>query len=134
TICNSLGIPSSKMIAGFAFWFIFLTALVSALTQAGINTDFIMSNLSVILAGGVFAFALGYGIASKDMMANFLASFYTKDKFKIGDRISIEGISGEIIDIDSNSILLQSDRKKVVIPLQKLSAENVIIHEDEEVK
>jgi len=94
-----------------------------------IETNVIESNLSVILAGGVFAFALGYGIASKDMMANFLASFYTKDKFKIGDRITVEGMSGEIIDVDNNSILLQSDRKKVVIPLKKLSSENVEIHD-----
>lgn len=129
TICTSLGIPSAKLIAGFVFWFIFLTALVSAMTQAGINTEFIMSNLSVMLAGGVFAFALGYGIASKDMMANFLASFYTKDKFKIGDQITIEGINGEIVDVDNNSVLLQCDGKKVVIPLKKLSSENVEIHE-----
>ena len=129
TIRTSLGIPAAKLIAGFVFWFIFLTVLVSALTQAGINTDFIMSNLSVVLAGGVFAFALGYGIASKDMMANFLASFYSKDKFKIGDIISIEGINGEIIDIDNNSLILQSENKRVIIPLKKLSSENVEIHE-----
>ncbi len=129
TICASLGIPSAKLIAGFVFWFIFLTVFVSALTQAGINTDFIMSNLSVVLAGGVFAFALGYGIASKDMMANFLASFYSRDKFKIGDLISIEGITGEIIDIDNNSLILQAESKRVIVPLKKLSAENVEIHE-----
>ena len=86
TVCQSLGIPSAKMIGGFVFWFIFLTALVSAMGQAGIETDFIMSNLSLLLAGGVFAFALGYGIASRDMMANFLASFYTKEKVNILDK------------------------------------------------
>ncbi len=130
TVCQSLGIPSAKMIGGFVFWFIFLTALVSAMGQAGIETDFIMSNLSLLLAGGVFAFALGYGIASRDMMANFLASFYTKDKVNIGDKITIDGVTGEIIDMDSNSLTLQTPDRRIFIPLKKLSSENLEIHNE----
>jgi len=127
TICNSLGIPSSKLIAGFVFWVIFLTLGVSAISQAGIDTEFIKSNLSVILAGGVFAFALGYGIASKDMMANFLASFYSKDKFNLGDMVAIDGAKGEIIDIDNNSMVIQEKNKKVIIPLKKLTSDKIEI-------
>jgi len=129
TACQSLGIPSAKLIAGFVFWFIFLTALVSALSQAGINTAFITSNLSVIIGGGVMAFALGYGLASKDMMANFLASFYSKDRFKLGDIIGIEGIKGTIIEIDNSSLTLQTDDKKVIIPLSKLTSEKIEVYE-----
>ena len=130
TTCQSLGIPSAKLIAAFVFWFIFLTALVSALAQAGINTDFITSNLSVIIGGGVMAFALGYGLASKDMMANFLASFYSKDRFKLGDIIGIEGIKGTIIEIDNSSLILQNDDRKVIIPLSKLTSEKVEVYEE----
>ncbi len=130
TVCQSLGIPSAKMIGGFVFWFIFLTALVSAMGQAGIETDFIMSNLSLLLAGGVFAFALGYGIASRDMMANFLASFYTKDKVSIGDKITLDGVTGEVIDMDSNSLTLQTEDRRIFIPLKKLSSENLEIHNE----
>lgn len=129
TVCQSLGIPSAKMIGGFVFWFIFLTALVSAMGQAGIETEFIMSNLSLLLGGGVFAFALGYGIASKDMMANFLASFYSKDKVNIGDKITVAGVTGEVVDIDNNSILVQTADRRVFIPLKTLSTENLEIHD-----
>jgi len=130
TVCQSLGIPSAKMIGGFVFWFIFLTALVSAMGQAGIETDFIMSNLSLLLAGGVFAFALGYGIASRDMMANFLASFYSKDKVHIGDKITLDGVTGEVIDLDNNSLTLQTEDRRIFIPLKKLSSENLEIHNE----
>jgi len=130
TVCQSLGIPSAKMIGGFVFWFIFLTALVSAMGQAGIETDFIMSNLSLLLAGGVFAFALGYGIASRDMMANFLASFYSKDKVSIGDKITLDGVTGEVIDMDNNSLTLQTQDRRIFIPLKKLSTENLEIHNE----
>ena len=126
---TGLGIPSAKLIASFVFYFIFLTILISALAQAGINTNLINSNLTMILGGGVLAFALGYGFAAKDMMANYLASFYTKEKFAVGDSISVDDVSGSIIEMDSSSLTLQADSKKVIIPLSKLSAEKVVIHE-----
>ena len=66
--CKSIGIPSSNLISTFVFWFVFITALVSALSQAKIDTDFVKNNLSIILGGAVAAFAIGYGFASKDMI------------------------------------------------------------------
>lgn len=125
--CNTLGIPSAKIIANFVFYLIFLTLTISALAQASIETDLITSNLTVILGGVILAFAIGYGFASKDTMANFLASFYSKNKVRIGDYISIDGARGEVIGMDSSSITLQGDGKKIVIPLRKLTSEKIEI-------
>ena len=130
TAMQSMGIPSAKLIATFIFYFVFIMVTVTALEQLGIDTDFISTNLSAIFVGGIFAFALGYGFASKDMMANFLASFYSKDKFKIGDTISIEGIKGEIVDMDNASLTLKSiENKKIIVPLSKLTSENVELYD-----
>ncbi|NNE28273.1 MAG: mechanosensitive ion channel [Saprospiraceae bacterium] len=129
TTMKSLGIPSAKIIASFVFYFIVLMTVVTALTQMGIDTDFISNNLTVILAGGVFAFGLGYGLASKNTMSNFLASFYTKDKFKIGDRITLDEVTGEIVSMDSSTLtILTGDSRRVIIPLHKLTHEKIEIH------
>ena len=128
TACQSLGIPSSSIIASVVFYFIFLSVTMSALDQAGIQTDFIKSNLMIIIAGAVGAFALGYGLASKGMMANFLASFYTKSKFIVGDTITINGIKGQIIEMDNTTAVVQTENSKVVLPLSKLAENEVEIH------
>ncbi len=129
--CNALGIPSAKVIANFVFYLIFLTLTISALAQASIETSLITSNLTVILGGVLLAFAIGYGFASKDTMANFLASFYSKNKVKIGDYIAIDGSTGRVIAIDSTSLTLQGDGKIIVIPLKKLTSEKVEIFSNE---
>ena len=103
--------------------------VVTSLTQIGIDTDFISNNLSIIIAGCVFAFALGYGLASKDMMSNFLASFYSKEKIKIGDLVSIDNVKGEVIKIDGSSLTLLTANSKVIIPLSKLTSETLEVHE-----
>jgi len=127
TTCNSLGIPSANVIANFVFYLIFLTLTISALKQASIATELISANLTIILGGVILAFSIGYGFASRDLMSNFLASFYTKKKIKPGDIISIDGAKGKIISMDSNSLTLQAKDKQIVIPLKKLTSEKVEI-------
>ena len=129
TTLKSLGVPSAKLVGIFIFYFIFLMSVITALAQVGIDTDFISSNLSIIIGGCVFAFALGYGLASKDMMANFLASFYSKEKIKIGDILSVSNVKGEVIKIDSSSITLLTNNSNIIIPLSKLTSETFEIHE-----
>lgn len=124
---NALGISSGKIIANFVFYLIFLTLTISALAQASIETSLITSNLTVILGGVVLAFSIGYGFASRDTMSNFLASFYSKNKVKIGDYIQIDGSKGRVIAMDSTSLTLQGEGKIIVIPLMKLTSDKVEI-------
>lgn len=126
--CASLGIPSAGIIGSMAFWIIFLTIGVSALSQAGIDTDFIRANISILLAGIIFAFAIGYGLASKSTVENFLASFYSKNKFALGDIIEIDGVKGEVVGMDNTSLTLTADNAQVIFPLSTLSKEKVKIY------
>ncbi len=127
--CQSLGIPAAKVIATFVFFFVMINALMIALKKATIPTQFLTDNLTVLFAGIVFAFAIGYGLASKGIMSSFLSSYYSKSRFKIGDTISIDGAHGQIVDIDSTSLVIHGEGKKVIIPLSKLTEEKVTIHE-----
>jgi len=130
TACDSLGIPSGKIIATFIFYLVFLTMTISALSQAKIDTSLITSNMTVILAGVVGAFALGYGFAARDTMANFLASFYSKKKIQIGDIISLDNVKGEVVDIDGSSLTIDTGKSTVIIPLNKLTTEKVEIFKE----
>lgn len=129
--CTALGIPSAKIIATFVFYLVFLTLTISALAQASIDTALITSNLTVILGGVILAFAIGYGFASRDTMANFIASFYSKNKVKVGDVIGIDGSKGRVIAMDSASITLQTENKLIIVPLKKLTSETVEIFTNE---
>jgi len=96
TTCQSLSIPSAKVISSIVFYFLFLTVTMSALDQ--------------------------------DMMSNFLASFYVKNKFEAGDRITVDGIQGQIETMDNKSFVLKTADSKIVFPLNKLAQDKVEIH------
>lgn len=131
TTGKSLGIPSAGMLANILFYFILLNFLMAALGQLKVDTDFIEKNILIVVGGISLAFAIGYGLASKNVVANILSAFYTKDKFKLGDEISIDGIRGEIIYIDRSSMTLLDDLKqKHIIPLAKVTSESITIHKE----
>lgn len=126
--CKSMGMPSANIIGAFVFYFIFINVIIVALSQAQINTDFFAQNISIIIAGGVLAFSIGYGFASKDLVASFLASYYTKDKLNIGDKVTLNGVTGLITNVDKSSVTVTSDQKDVIIPLNKILQDNIEIH------
>ncbi|MCB0652241.1 MAG: mechanosensitive ion channel [Saprospiraceae bacterium] len=127
TACESLAIPASKLISNVAFYFLFLNVIMISLKQADLQTDFIENNMSIILAGVVLAFALGYGFASKGLMASMLSSFYHKEKISIGQTISIDGTKGTVKSIDGTTFTLETEESDIIIPLSKLMSEKVEI-------
>jgi hypothetical protein len=123
--CQSLGISSAKTIGSVVFYFLFVTIAVSALAQAKINTEFIAANLTVVVGAFAFAFALGYGFASRDVMSNYLAGIYNKDKVRLGDDVRIIGVRGKVVMLDSTSMILQTNDRAILIPMSKITTEKV---------
>ncbi len=128
TTCQSLGIAAAKMIGQVVFFFLFITIAVSALAQAKIDTSFISSNLTVLLGAGAAAFAFGYGLASRDLISNFLAGYYSRSKVRRGDIIGLDGVRGEVVAMDSSSLTVwTNEQHHVVIPMGKLTTEKLEI-------
>jgi hypothetical protein len=126
--CRSLGIPSGNLIGNAIFYFILLNVILVALSQAELQTDFMETNISIILAGIAGAFAIGYGMASRHIMGNILASFYNREQLRVGDEVSIDGKRGEVIQLTNVSITLRGDDSEITVPFSKLSSEGFEVH------
>lgn len=126
-LCESFNIASGKLLGMVVFAFFLIVTVISALGQAGINTELLESSFNLIIGGIIFAFAAGYGLASRDVMANLLSSFYSKSRFKEGQTIRIEDVQGVIQKVDATSLTLQTGSTTTIIPLQVLQTKNVEI-------
>lgn len=128
---NSLGIAAGKMISSVIFYLLLILIILTALNQAGVNTEIITSNLMIILASILGAAALSYGLASREVMTNILANFFNRRIFHPGQTIELEGLKGKIITASSTSIILETDKKeRLVIPANELLTKRVKIIQD----
>jgi len=126
--CKSLGIPSATLIANVVFYFVVLNIILIALAQAQLQTQFMETNISIILAGIAGAFAIGYGLASRHIMGNILAGFYNRGQVRLGDEVSIDGRRGEVTQLSSVSITLRSEESEYTVPFSKLTSDGFEMH------
>jgi hypothetical protein len=102
---------SGKLISSAVFFFVLIIVIIASLAQAGINTDLLEFTFSVLVGGVILAFSIGYGFASKEILLNIISSFYSKNKYKTGQVIEIDGVKGEVIDVDNTTISLKQVTK-----------------------
>jgi len=129
TLCKSFNIAAEKLIGTAIFFFLLIIFVIQSVAQVGINTSLLESSFNLLVGGIILAFAIGYGFASKEILLNIISSFYSKDRYKEGQTIEIDGIKGEIIAMDNTTITLKTGDSKTIFPLQVMQSKTVIVFE-----
>lgn len=129
TLCKSFNIAAGKLIGTAIFFFLLIIFVIQSVAQVGINTSLLESSFNLLVGGIIFSFAIGYGFASKEILLNIISSFYSKNRYKEGQVISIDGIKGEIIAMDNTTITLKTEDSKTIFPLQVLQSKTVTVFE-----
>ena len=125
---SSLNIGAGKIIGEFVFYLLIILVTLTALNQAGVDTSIITSNLMLILGAILAAAAISYGFASRDVLSNILAGFFSRRTFKEGQVIEIDGVRGKIVSSSNISVTIQTnDNEHVVIPTHQLITTKVKI-------
>jgi hypothetical protein len=124
----SLGLRSGRFLSQFIFYLLMIIITLTALNQAGIDTTIITSNLLLILGAMLASLSISYGFASRDILTNILAIFFSRRTFYEGQVVEIDGIRGEIVQIESISIIIKDqNNEKIVIPAHEFVTKKVKI-------
>lgn len=126
---KSLNVSGSKAISRAVFYLIAIFVTITALNQAGVNTELITNNISLVLGILLGAFALALGLGSRDIVHRLLLGYYSKMNFKVGDRVKIGDTEGIIIAIDHISLVLKTEERKIVYPIRQISDQEIEILE-----
>lgn len=126
----SMGMSAGKILGNVLFYFLMIMITLSSLEQMEVDISTIKSNLMIIIAAIVSAGAISYGLASREVLSNILATYYNRNLFKKDMMIEVEGFKGTIIEVNRlGVILLLESGEKINIPSKKLISENVRIFE-----
>jgi small-conductance mechanosensitive channel len=126
---KSLGIGAGRLISSFVFYFLIVIVTLTALEQIGVDTTILTSNVVLFMGAILLAASVSYGFASREILANLLASFFSRKTFTEGQIIRIDDIEGEIIKIDSISLTIQTKNDLVVVPTHELITNRIHIIE-----
>jgi small-conductance mechanosensitive channel len=124
---NSFDLAGSKIISTLVFYIIAIIITITALNQAGIDTTVVTNNVTIILGAFLLAIAIGFGLGSKEIIADLLRTFYAKKNYELGDKVKLAGQEGTVEAIDNICMTLKTAKGKVIIPIQEVVTSHVEI-------
>lgn len=129
SVFESMDIGGGKIVGNLLFYLIIIFISITALNQAGIDTEIITSNFTIILGAFLFAMALALGLGSREVVGDLLRTFYSRKIYEVGDRIKVKKIEGTIEAIDNISVVVKTKTGKLVIPIKKVVENTVEVKE-----
>ncbi len=122
TTAHLAKIPFYHALGKLSHYAIIGLAIMMALEQLGVATA-IVTHSFVILFGIIpLICALIFMIGGKDIIASILSRNFIIKKFKAGDKITVDKVSGEIVSIDLINTTIKSGNEEVIIPNAELAS------------
>lgn len=118
---NQADISYGNVIGKMAQYGLLFISIIIAVDQLGIEISFLIHIIDIVLAALLFGAALAFGLGAKLSISNILASYYIHHNYKEGDRVKIDEIEGQIVKINSNSVVLNTKEGQVNIPAKLFS-------------
>ncbi|WCO00439.1 mechanosensitive ion channel family protein [Psychroserpens ponticola] len=117
---ESMDLSGGKMISQVVFFLLIIFISITALNQAGVDTEIITSNLTMILAAFLVSFALAFGLGAREVVADLLRTFYTRKTYEVGQKIEFETKVYEVGAISNISVTLKNSEGKLIVPIKDI--------------
>lgn len=117
---ESMDLSGSKMISQVVFMLMLVFISITALNQAGVDTEIITSNITMILAAFLLAFSLSVGLGAQKVVGDLFRTFYARKIYEVGAKIKFKDTEGEIESIDGISVTLKTKEGKLIVPIKDI--------------
>jgi hypothetical protein len=105
---------------------ILFTAVVIGVDQIGININFLIILLSIIIGTFMTGLAIAVGLGSKNVVHNMISAHHLKRQYRIGDQVKVWDYTGKILELTTTTIILDTADGIVTVPA-KVYSDNPII-------
>lgn len=125
SLFESMDLSGAKMISQVVFFLLLIFITITALNQAGVDTEIITSNLIMILAAFLLAFAIAFGLGAREVVGQLLKTFYARKTFEVGQKITFNDEVYTIVSIENISVVLSNAKGKLIVPINDLTESQV---------
>lgn len=122
----SAGLTHADLLGRTAQLVILFIAIILGIDQIGINITFISVLAAIVLATVLGGLALAFGLGARTHVSNVIAANQLKTLYQIGDRIRIGDVEGDIVDIGTSRVTIDTETGSVNVPA-KLFDEQVAV-------
>ena len=126
------GSESSAAIGTIAQGVVIGFALILALSQLNLDVSLLVNIFTIIVAASIGGVGLAFGIGASHQVTNILAAHQLNKMYRIGQTVRISGIEGDILELTTTAVVLDTEQGRVVVPAKRFSEEVSILIRKEE--
>lgn len=129
--CTSAGVAQGPVVAQTFYVGMALLVVVTAINELGIDTTLLNNTIVLLVAGLIAGAALSFGLGAKSAIGNLIAAHYLHPVIKVGQRVKVGNISGEVLSITPVAVVVQTPEGRAMIPASQFSEMTTVIRSAE---
>ena len=110
---------------------ILLVTFVVALDQIGIDSQLLITSTEILIASIIGGAALAFALGSRTTVGNILALHYVSQAYKVGQRVRLNDLEGEIVEFKKTGVVIDAPGGRVLVPAREFSEQrSTLVAED----
>jgi small-conductance mechanosensitive channel len=131
TAAAAAGIVHSELLGRVVYISIVLIAVITGIDQIGIESRFLTATITIVIASGVGAAALAFGLGARTAVSNIIASHYLRQIYHVGQVVRIGEAQGTIAEITNTAVVLENANDRLIVPAKEFSEKISILQRRE---
>ena len=129
----SLGLEQTELLASLIRLIILIVAVILAFEHLGLDVGVVEEIMVIAVAAFFAAIALAFGLGASLTVTNIISSHYVRKLYRIGQRIRINNIEGNILEMTPTAVILDTVDGRIVIPSKSFNEHTSILLDEDAV-
>jgi hypothetical protein len=132
TTVASTGSNQAELFGFAAQSAVFLTAVVIGLDQIGIDVTFLITLLGIVVGSLLLGIVFAFGFGARAFVGNLIAAQQVQRMLEPGTVVEIGGEHGQILEINATTVVLITEKGRLVVPAKAFQEQTTLIVADHE--
>ncbi|HEY5703664.1 MAG TPA: hypothetical protein VIV20_09370 [Gammaproteobacteria bacterium] len=128
---RSAGIRQAADLGNLVRLTLIVLSVVAGLAQIGLDVRLFEQILTIVIAALAGAIALAFGLGAGSTVSNIISSRYVRKNYQEGQQIRIKDMTGEILEILPNGVILETKEGRTFIPAKLFDEEASVLLDNE---
>lgn len=99
---------------------------ITAAAQIAVSTAILLVLVAIVLAGAVSILAIAFGLGGQGVARELSAGRHARTVYAIGDEITVDGMRGRVVAVETMSTLLETSEEETVRVPNRFLVESVV--------
>lgn len=119
---RSLGVRDATLLGRLAYVAVVTVAAIVATGQLGVDVSLLVTIVAIAAAGAFGGIALAFGLGAGAAVDNVIASHYLQKIYRVGHRIRVGDLEGEILEFTGTAVVLDTPQGRALVPARTFNS------------